>query len=74
MTFCRDCRWLHGDAKRDPHWRWMCAGAPNAQVNPVSGTIDPPYHFCRSVNRIGECSLYEAGANILHPVGEVKCT
>jgi len=66
LTICARCIYLHADAKRDPHWRWMCTAAPLEMVNPVCGKIDPPYHFCRTINH-GSCWMYQEGPNVLQP-------
>ena len=65
--YCRNCERLHGDAKRE-HWRkWMCTGAPNEAVNPVTGTIEPPYVLCWMINRTGDCWMFKDGPNVLNP-------
>lgn len=68
-TICAKCRWLHGTAKEGIWWAWLCAAAPNATINPVCGTIDPPFHRCVTINR-GRCGMYEAGVNALAPKKE----
>jgi hypothetical protein len=66
-TYCAYCHWLHSTAK-GASWRsWLCARAESHLVNPVTGTIDPPFHPCWRVNTRAECQLYEAGPNCLHP-------
>lgn len=65
--FCRDCRWLSDDAKRE-HWRkWRCLAAPNEAINPVTGTNDPPHFLCWQVNRTADCWMHEKGPNCLSP-------
>src|SRR6266851_1549127 len=66
ITICAKCAWLHGNAKRDPHWRWMCAAAPVVVINPVCGHFDPPFRFCRTIN-YGTCHMFKAGSNCLQP-------
>lgn len=66
LTICARCQWLSANAKTSPWWAWLCMAAPNATLNPVCGTIDPPYHRCVNINH-GRCHMYEAGPNILAP-------
>jgi len=66
MNFCRDCRRL-SDTAKGQHWtRWACTAAINEEANCVSGEVEP-YHLCRFVNKTGNCLMFEAGPNILHP-------
>lgn len=65
-TICAKCQNLHNDAKRDPHWRWLCTAAPIETINPVCGYVDPPYRFCSTINK-GACWMYREGPNALNP-------
>lgn len=67
---CALCRHLYIVSKGDAWWRWLCSQAPREQeYNPVTGdtVADPPYARCREVNREGNCPMFDAGPNVLHP-------
>lgn len=66
---CASCVSLHGSAKSERWYRWLCTMHPAEPVyNPVTGTAqaDPPFRFCRYVND-GTCADYVNGPNILAP-------
>lgn len=66
-AICAKCVSLHGDAKRDSWYRWMCVRVPLETVlNPVTGSMTEPYQLCRKIND-GSCEMYEEGPNCLQP-------
>lgn len=71
MPVCKKCAFLHGSAKSDPPYRWMCTARPlEATYNPVVGEdiADPPYAFCRFVNtNTHPCEMFESGNNVFFP-------
>ena len=70
-TICAKCIYLHGTAKTDQWWRWLCTVRPMpADLNVVTGltVADPPYAFCKKVND-GNCIEFVEGPNVLNPVG-----
>lgn len=69
-TICAQCKFLHAYAKQDAWWKWLCTKAPIApHYNFVVGKemADPPYAYCRTINRDGHCEEYEEGTNCLSP-------
>ena len=66
IAICAKCRFL-SDTAKGLHWtRWHCMQAPNDEVNYVSGEVEA-YHLCRFINKNGQCSMFEVGANALNP-------
>ena len=67
-TICATCGNLHGDAKRDGFWRWLCMAAPRElEFSFVTGRQEgEPYRRCRDLNN-GDCPAYRQGDNCLSP-------
>lgn len=72
-TICKQCTHLHSEAKRD-HWvRWLCSAFPiEVHTNYVTGESTEPYALCRSINKDGNCEMYERGHNIFNMKDEEK--
>ena len=70
VTICAKCVNLVIGVKGEHWWKWQCFASPRkARFNPVTGqtVADPPYHFCREMNPIGDCVMYSEGHNTLNP-------
>ena len=65
-TLCIRCAHLHGEARRDPYYRWMCVAAPRElEFSFVTGRPEGwSYRFCRDMNS-GDCPRYKAGPNCM---------
>ena len=62
ITVCKRCDHHYMGSKSEPYWRWLCTAAPlDAWDNFVTGetVADPPYQFCKEINRYGNCPMYE---------------
>lgn len=64
-SICAKCIHLHGEAKRQPWYHWLCTQWPiDVHTNYVSGESTPPYKACKFIND-GACKMFEEGRNCL---------
>jgi len=71
VNLCRDCAHLHGDARRDGWYRWLCTNYPvEPETNYVSGELTGPSRRCVNVRgREDSCPDFLKGVNVFNPKG-----
>ncbi len=62
-VYCEDCDSSSADNATRPSWRWLCLASPNkghrGYVTRGYWDKDEPYHRCATINRDGDCTMFE---------------